>query len=217
MKTIDECCCVFYTYTMFRIQKSIFVIIDAQNFCVKRHDDEGGLRAAADNIKLLLNDARKTAAMPVFHVAMSTLDAGSGKCFRYCPQDFLMAHNALSLIEGCEPQGHEGLFLKVDFSSFSNPAFLHELRAFECERIYLCGFHTGACVEQTALDALQNGFNVFVIKGATASPGATRTEHGLKNIRDAGGTIISVEEFRRVLYPENPIYLGPNNPHFSPN
>jgi len=59
--------------------------------------------------------------------------------------------------------------------------------------ILLCGVEAHVCVQQTALDLLQNGFDVFVARDAISSRTPANAEIGWQRMINAGAIPVSVE------------------------
>ena len=58
---------------------------------------------------------------------------------------------------------------KTQHSAFSNPSFITHLRTHHFDHLHICGFLAEYCVKQTALDALQNDFQVALIADCIAT------------------------------------------------
>lgn len=56
------------------------------------------------------------------------------------------------------------MFYKTEFSCFSNEAFCQYLKVNEIKKIYVCGFQTIFCVNETLKDAVERGFEVYLIE-----------------------------------------------------
>jgi acyl-CoA reductase-like NAD-dependent aldehyde dehydrogenase/nicotinamidase-related amidase len=67
------------------------------------------------------------------------------------------------------PQGGEHVLEKNGFSAFVQPELLHCLRSLQPRRIVVAGVHTHTCVRQTAIDAYQAGYGVWIAGEAVAS------------------------------------------------
>jgi nicotinamidase-related amidase len=63
----------------------------------------------------------------------------------------------------------------------------------ERSSILLCGVEAHVCVQQTALDLLTNGFDVFVARDAISSRTITNAEIGWQRMIGAGAIPVSVE------------------------
>jgi nicotinamidase-related amidase len=82
---------------------------------------------------------------------------------------------------------------KTSFSCCGAPGFLDELKRIGRSTILLAGMETHVCVLQTALDLMENGFFVHVVKDAVCSRTKDNWETGLQFMRDAGAVITCTE------------------------
>ena len=60
--------------------------------------------------------------------------------------------------------------------------------------VYVCGIATDVCVKATAIDAIELGFQVFLVKEACRGVEEKAIEKALEEIRGLGGKIVSLEE-----------------------
>lgn len=203
---------------MYALKGKAFLVIDAQTYMVYRDDDSGGLLPAAEKLAALLYDVRLTQAMPVFHATMTSSPSKDVLRYDHQPAGLNGTFNTLHILANCRPEGHEGLLLKDRYSAFSVPGLHPDLQAHGVDHLYVVGFHTSACVEETVSEATHHGYKVTVIKEATASPAAYRTAQGLDHIRAAGGELMGFDDFRKTIFPRNPLAVmaGTTNPHFDP-
>ena len=87
------------------------------------------------------------------------------------------------------PRRHE----KVDFSCGRVPAVVESFSKSGCTRIMLAGMETHVCVQQTALDLLERGLDVYVAADAVASRDDKDHELALERMARSGVTITSAE------------------------
>jgi len=83
--------------------------------------------------------------------------------------------------------------VKRTFSCCGNPDFLSEIKAIGHRQVILAGMETHVCVYQTALDLLDDGYEVYVVADAVSSRSAENKRIALDAMRDAGIKITSVE------------------------
>ena len=87
------------------------------------------------------------------------------------------------------------------YSGFENTGLREFLKKDAAQILYIGGLATDYCVKATALDALQEGFQVFVvrdgIRGVEVQPGDT--QRALEAMQKAGAVLISSEEALRGL------------------
>lgn len=75
---------------------------------------------------------------------------------------------------------------KSTFSSWQCPALQSEIKKDGRPTAILIGLETHICVTQTALDLLENGFNVAVCPDACGSSTMERHKLGMERLRDSG-------------------------------
>lgn len=85
------------------------------------------------------------------------------------------------------------IFEKTAFSSCGAASFKEKLREFGAGQIVLCGLETHVCVNQTAHDLLNEGFEVHLLTDAVASRFEHDKEAGLRKMLDSGVTPSTVE------------------------
>lgn len=82
---------------------------------------------------------------------------------------------------------------KSSFSSCGTAAFIEKLRETGARQVVLCGLETHICVNQTAHDLLNEGFEVHLLTDAVASRFKEDKEAGLKKMQMNGAVPSSVE------------------------
>ncbi len=83
------------------------------------------------------------------------------------------------------------------YSAFEGTDLAERLRAAGIERLLIGGLVTNVCVQATAADALQAGFDVVVVTDACRAieaPGLTSGDEALAALRDAGATLATSSE-----------------------
>ncbi len=83
--------------------------------------------------------------------------------------------------------------VKKSFSCCGNGEFSSKLKETGRNQVVLVGMETHVCVYQTAMDLLEQGFEVYVIADAVSSRSADNKHIGLEAMRDAGANISCVE------------------------
>lgn len=68
-----------------------------------------------------------------------------------------------------KPAGSEMIVHKKFFSAFTIPEFQAYLARIGTKTLILCGVHTHACIQMTAVDAYSNGYSVIIAEDAIAS------------------------------------------------
>ncbi|HOP08763.1 MAG TPA: isochorismatase family protein [Candidatus Methanofastidiosa archaeon] len=82
---------------------------------------------------------------------------------------------------------------KSTISCLRNKEFLNKLASTGRKQLLLSGSETQICVQKTALEALEAGYEVFVLGDAVTSRTRENVELGLGRIAQAGGVIESTE------------------------
>lgn len=151
--------------------KAALVVIDVQNEFANDPRLANDLPAFLSSLETLLGTFRKD-GHPVLHVHYITEADGSG----YLPHH--KAQNRPRCLRGtheaephpaARPNSNESVFAKQAYSAFSSKRFKEFLQDQSINALVLCGLHTHVCVRQTAIDALAEGYSVFIVKDAIAS------------------------------------------------
>ncbi|NPV75327.1 MAG: hydrolase [Anaerolineae bacterium] len=89
--------------------------------------------------------------------------------------------------------GVNSLVEKMSFSCCGEPAFVEALKTTGRRSALLCGMETHVCVLQTALDLLEDGWQVFVAADAVCSRSKLNWKLSLETMRQAGVVITPTE------------------------
>ena len=84
---------------------------------------------------------------------------------------------------------------KLTFSCYRDHEFRKALEAAEPRDVILCGMETHLCVLPTALELLEDEYNVFVAADAVCSRTKLNWKLSLEVMREAGATIGTTEMF----------------------
>ncbi|MEP6901707.1 MAG: hydrolase [Actinomycetota bacterium] len=82
---------------------------------------------------------------------------------------------------------------KTSFSSCGANSFIEKLSEYGAKQVVLCGLETHICVNQTAHDLLENGFEVHLLTDAVASRYREDREAGVSKMLASGVVSASVE------------------------
>jgi nicotinamidase-related amidase len=82
---------------------------------------------------------------------------------------------------------------KVEFSAAANPDFLARFRGLDRPQAVVCGMEAHVCVLQTALDLLENGVEVAVVRDACASRRPESAEAAWRRLEAEGATVATTE------------------------
>jgi nicotinamidase-related amidase len=83
--------------------------------------------------------------------------------------------------------------VKTTFSCYGESTFVEELIKTGRKTVLLAGMETHVCVLQTALDLMNNGFAVHLVKDAACSRTEANCRTGVEFMRDAGAVITCTE------------------------
>lgn len=87
------------------------------------------------------------------------------------------------------------IYEKKCFSALEEENLCNTIKDYKRTQIILSGIETHICVLQTALDLLENGYQVFILKDACASRNKEEHNLALERLKQNGAIIISTEMF----------------------
>lgn len=82
---------------------------------------------------------------------------------------------------------------KVTFSCMRDPVFRKKLVESGKKDIILMGIEAHVCVQQTALELMEEGYRVFLAEDLVSSRNPYDREMGIERMRDAGCVITTIE------------------------
>ena len=82
---------------------------------------------------------------------------------------------------------------KMVFSLANIQDFLNELKNKKITNLIVCGIETHICIQQTALDCLQKGFEVILISDAMGSRNRVDHEIALQRMNQSGAILTTTE------------------------
>ena len=82
---------------------------------------------------------------------------------------------------------------KLVFSCLKVPTVVEELQNNDRKTLILFGIEAHICVYQTAIQALEQGYNVIVVADAVSSRTQDNKQIGLQRLRDSGVILLSTE------------------------
>ena len=82
---------------------------------------------------------------------------------------------------------------KLSFSCFGETRFVDELSRYSSRQLIICGIETHICVEQTALDGIEMGYQVHIATDACGSRKTQDHTMGMQKMADAGASLTCVE------------------------
>lgn len=152
------------------INNSVFLAIDIQEKLVKMLNDDS---VANEAFKLL-----KTAEiLNVPTVITEQYPKGLG--------------TTVDEIKSCSANAF--YFEKTYFSALKDSVIKEKIKSFNRKQIILFGIETHICVLQTAVDLLNDGYEVFIVKSACGSRSSDNKETALKRLSDLNAQIVTTE------------------------
>lgn len=82
---------------------------------------------------------------------------------------------------------------KIAFSCYGDPGFVKKLHEIGKNDILIVGIEAHICVQQTVLEMLDNGYNVYVIADCIGSRIETDREYALERMKQAGAVLTTAE------------------------
>ena len=79
------------------------------------------------------------------------------------------------------------------FSLANIQDFLNELKHKKISNLIICGIETHICIQQTALDCLQKGFEVILISDSMGSRNSADHEIALQRMTQSGAILTTTE------------------------
>jgi len=85
------------------------------------------------------------------------------------------------------------LIEKVSFSCFGSDEFIKKIKELKVDSIVLFGIEAHVCILKTALDALKNNLDVYVVADAISSRTDENKSLAIERMRQSGVFIVSTE------------------------
>lgn len=82
---------------------------------------------------------------------------------------------------------------KMEFGCLANDAFKAALEATGRKQLVLIGMEAHVCVMQTALDAIDMGYEVYIVRDAVVSGRKYEYKAGIARIKQAGGVPVTTD------------------------
>ena len=96
-------------------------------------------------------------------------------------------------VKEIELSGNAALIEKLHFSCFGNEEFSNKVRQLGAESLILFGIEAHVCLLKTALDALKNNLEVYLVADAVSSRTPENKSIALERMRQSGVFIVSTE------------------------
>ena len=99
----------------------------------------------------------------------------------------------------CRPQKGEIVISKQFSSAFFGTSLASQLIALKIDTLIICGYSTSGCVRATTTDAMQYGFNPYVVKDACGDRHAYPHDANLFDIQAKFGEVVSIDEVTQLM------------------
>jgi nicotinamidase/pyrazinamidase len=181
-------------------ETDVLLIVDVQNdFCPGGALAVPGGDDVVEVINWLLPNFHHSIATQDFHPAdHSSFEEHGGPWPVHCVQGTKGAelHPGLE-VDKIDDVVQKGTERDTDgYSGFAGTDLADRLHALDATRVYVTGLATDYCVRATALEAMDEGFDVVVVADAVAAVEleAGDGDRALKELRSAGATLITSDE-----------------------
>jgi ureidoacrylate peracid hydrolase len=181
------------------------LIVDMQNaYC----DPQGEFaRSAADPLACAravepcarLRAAARAGGVPVLYAVKVGLDervptAAFHAAAPRFPSALRKGTWSAAIVEALRPGPGEIVIEKLGFSAFFDTPLEAALRRMAVQRLVLAGVTTSICVESTVRDAVQHGFETYVVRDATAEWDSARHARSLDQLAYAFARVVGLDE-----------------------
>lgn len=99
----------------------------------------------------------------------------------------------------CRPRMGELVIEKQFSSAFFGTSLASNLVAMKVDSLIVCGYSTSGCVRATTTDAMQYGFNPYVVKDACGDRHAYPHDANLFDIQAKFGEVVSMNEITELM------------------
>jgi len=162
-----------------------------------------GAVEALPHIRRLLAHAREH-AVPVMHTCIRYQAPGfqdGGVWIEKAPVMKTMVDGNVhaEFCDGAQPQADELVFTKQYASAFFGTSLAAALNAQHIDTLVLAGYSTSGCVRATAVDGLQSGFRVMVVREACGDRHPDPHEANLFDIDRKYGDVMAIDDVLAAL------------------
>jgi len=142
--------------------------------------------------------AARTQGIPVIFtgVVYSPDGRDGGVFFRKVPalKCFIQGSPLGAFAQGLQPLDNETVVMKQYASAFFGTSLASTLTSQGIDTVMVTGFSTSGCVRATALDAMQHGFNVFVVREACGDRDPAPHEANLFDLQAKYAEVVSAKD-----------------------
>jgi len=187
------------------------IVVDMQNsFCKDEYDERPpgrsieNFKKAVPGCVALVEAARAAGHMVIFTRYVHMFDnadekpaSGRRATLVPRPKGLRLGTPGIELIDEFGVRDDEFVIDKSRPSSFYGTRLEPLLTANKIQNVIICGVTTNICVETTARDAHQRGYDTYVVEDATGEFEESRHWHALYTIAWSFGTVVTVEDVQR--------------------
>lgn len=157
----------------------------------------GAVEAVA-RMPVLLEKARKSAT-PIIHTrilyhAKDQVDGGTWVQKAPVMRDMVEGNPYAQFCDEAAPYDDELVIIKQYASAFFGTSLASTLTAMGVDTLILAGCSTSGCIRATAVDGVQHGFRVMVVRDCVGDRHPAPHEANLFDIDSKYGDVISLEE-----------------------
>jgi len=171
-------------------QNSVLLLVDIQDRLIQAMPEESSENMLESSIRL--TEAANLLDIPVFLTEQY-------------PQGLGSTVSTLNDKQSSTVQRFE----KTNFSCVAAEGFMAALKQSERKQVIIAGQETHVCILQTALELMQQGYQVHILEDACCSRKAEHKFYALQRLQQQGATI---SNFESVLFEW---LRDAKNPHFS--
>lgn len=153
-----------------------------------------------------LQDAARKAAMPVIHVRVSCREDYADvpqNCQLYRgSQEFgalQRGSRGAEIVDELQPQGDEVIVEAMRVNAFYGTTLDLHLRHINAQALLICGIATNFTVEGTARDAVDRGYDVYVVEDCCASMSQEAHDFTIQHVLPILTTVTNVEAVANAL------------------
>ena len=96
--------------------------------------------------------------------------------------------------DGLQPRNDETVVMKQYASAFFGSSLQSTLTSMGVDTLLMTRFSTSGCVRTTALDGMQHGFNVFVVRDACGDRDSAPHESNLFDLQAKYAEVVSLDQ-----------------------
>jgi nicotinamidase-related amidase len=103
------------------------------------------------------------------------------------------------IIDELKPGPNDHIVRKTTIGAFASTGIDHLLRTLGCNALFVTGVSTNMCVETTAREAADRGYDVTIVEDACATTHEDLHHNTMRNFQRLFGKVRSTEEVMELL------------------